>query len=207
MHSDDIISCIRRAYVYNFPSVFPESDRFKLNVQPVDRLARVISPGAEDLLCGGFVVTYQSLADYYGVPVHHDMCWDIENLYRSSRTFDLSKFTAEYEQPLKESDLLPVLHALRYNTYFTALIIKNLKLEKKEVVVAVAELLKHNQYLDSVTLSGVTTGVKDGFTMILDSLSANPLCALSKIHISDSTSFDDKTSFALQQWLKKTNKK
>lgn len=122
----------------------------------------------------------------------------------NSNIFDISKFNKEYEQPLKEIDLLPIFHSLRFNKYFTNLIFKNYKIEKKEVIQGLAELFKYNNNINSLTLSGISTNVKEAFVIIFDSMVSNKECKISKLDLSNSN-LEDKGILSLATFLKKTN--
>lgn len=74
--------------------------------------------------------TYNSLCDYYAVVPNEQVKWDLENLYQNNRTFNLKKFTAEYEVPLTDKDTMPLFHALAYNVHFTTVVVKHFKFEK-----------------------------------------------------------------------------
>ena len=85
---------------------------------------------SENESCGGLLSTYSSLCDYYAVVPNEQVKWDLENLYQNNRTFNLKKFTSEYEVPLTDKDTTPLFHALAYNMHFTTVVIKHFKFEK-----------------------------------------------------------------------------
>jgi len=161
--TDDIITSIRHAYEYNFYEM-PENLRFKVNVHPASRLAIISKATQTDSNGGGFVGTYRSLCDYYNLTPNEEICWDIDNLYENNRMFDLSKFLEQYDpqQSFGSNDLLPITHALRYNRFFTGFTLRNMKLEKKEVIVGLAEFLNCNALLSSLTLSRMTINSSTG---------------------------------------------
>ena len=40
--------------------------------------------------CGGFVNTYESVCDFYSVPIQSDICWDIDNLFYVNEVMEFS---------------------------------------------------------------------------------------------------------------------
>mmetsp|Transcript_22688 Transcript_22688/g.31592 ORF Transcript_22688/g.31592 Transcript_22688/m.31592 type:complete len:1101 (-) Transcript_22688:27-3329(-) len=202
--ADDIITCIRNTYEIHF-SCFPESLRIRLTVEPNSRLLPIV--GADELPCGGFLGCYVSLCNFYNCLPNSDLCWDMDHNTTNSTTFDLSKWTSEFSaDSLKEMDLLPIFHALRYNKFFTHLIIKNFKFEKKEVVQSIAEICRYNTTLSALTLSKITIGSskETGFGIILDCLNVNPGNCISYIDLSHS-SIEDKGMLSLSNFLANTS--
>eukprot|EP01117_Protostelium_nocturnum_P005113 TRINITY_DN1857_c0_g1_i1.p1 TRINITY_DN1857_c0_g1~~TRINITY_DN1857_c0_g1_i1.p1 ORF type:complete len:1256 (+),score=475.83 TRINITY_DN1857_c0_g1_i1:207-3974(+) len=215
---DDIIDSIRNAFSFSF-STLPDHLQLKLNVTPESRIRE---PSQTELTpCDGFVGMYRSVCDYYKSPVHVDLCWDLANLKEvysekrenefqeaeeedlSAYTLDLFKYTnVAPEDSLKESDLLPILHTLRHNTYFTSFVLKSMKLEKKETIQALQELLKSNTTLENLILSGIQ-GIKDGFHVVLEGLISNPYSNISCLDLSQ-TKLDDKSANNLAKYLSQT---
>eukprot|EP01114_Cavostelium_apophysatum_P002493 TRINITY_DN12224_c0_g1_i1.p1 TRINITY_DN12224_c0_g1~~TRINITY_DN12224_c0_g1_i1.p1 ORF type:complete len:1028 (-),score=318.37 TRINITY_DN12224_c0_g1_i1:107-3190(-) len=196
--SDDIINSIRRAYEYNF-FCLPEQVRFKTDVVPRSRLVDV-SIG-DEYACGGFVGTYRSFCDYHHIPVHSSLPWDIENLYNNTKILDLSKIKEEYDEPL---ELLPILEALKYNRHFTSLIMKKFKTDKKEVVNALAELLKENVTLTHLTISGLST-FKEGYLTIMEGLFNGVGSNITYFDFSN-TPLEDKGLISFANFVKKHNR-
>lgn len=145
--TDEVIESVRRAFEYNFFGM-PQELKFKVNLLPASRLQEVSGNAMRTLLnksvnlilvnvffaenesCGGLLSTYNSLCDYYAVMPNEQVKWDLENLYQNNRTFNLKKFTAEYEVPLTDKDTMPLFHALAYNVHFSTVVIKHFKFEK-----------------------------------------------------------------------------
>ncbi len=168
---DELINSIRRAYEFHF-SAMPEKERFKLDVQPPSRLCEILPPDRNESPCGGFVGTYRSLCDYYHVTPSEQLCWDLENIYNDSDIFDMTKFTEECEVPVSGDELLPILHALRYNTFFQGVILQHVKFEKKEVCQLLSDLLKNKPTFSHICLSGITPGSRDWLGVVLEGLLA-----------------------------------
>lgn len=132
------------------------------------------------------MVTYRSLCNYYSLPPNFDVCWYFEHLPSTECCFDVRKFTKAYsENPLAPADLGPLFWALRYNTYFTSLIIKNYKLDK-EGFSYLAETLKVNTTIQELILSGVG-GNREGFVPLLEAVTSNKSCPIASIDVSDNS--------------------
>lgn len=134
--------------------------------------------------CGRFVTTYKSVCNYYGLSVNFDICWHIEHLPSTQRRFDIRKFSKTFsESPLAPADLAPLFWALRFNNYFTCLIIKNYKLDK-EAFLDLAEMMKVNASLQELYLSDVS-GTKDNFVTLFESMGMNKVCSISHLNVSN----------------------
>ncbi|KAH3759492.1 RasGTPase-activating protein [Pelomyxa schiedti] len=207
--ADEIIFCIRRAFLYNFSGI-PEEFRFKLNITPVSRIETIDAPGLA--ICGGFVGTYKAMCNYHNVPVNSSLCWDIENLYSNNRNFDISCFFSdEVEEPTNivatslmataTSYLVPILQAIWHNSYFLSLVIKDTKVDK--ALGALSEMLRLNNTLTSLSLVNVSLSDR-GFTTLFEAMANNQQCIIESIDISDNNYLEDKALTALGLYLVST---
>lgn len=153
--------------------------------------------------CNGFVATYRSLCDYYSVPVSKDLSWDIDNVFSKEnlKVFNFSKMVSEFENPLTQADLLPIFHALRYNTYFTSFIIKDMKLEK-QTLFRFGEFLASNTTMTHLTFSNIS-GPKDSLINLLEALANNIDSKIASFDLSN-TPLEDKGINALASYFKNT---
>lgn len=194
---DEIITCLREAFDASFPGV-PQSLKFKLDVQPASRLKAIAAP---DQPLGGFIPTYRSVCDFYGIEEREDIVWDMENLFIPGRIKDFN--LKEFEEPIGFSEVRTLLGALQYNSYFKSLIIKHIALDKN-MIQSVGECLKFNTAIDELVLS--STGInKDGMAVIAEGLSFNKTLALTSITLSHN-SLEDKGAVALAQYLGSLNR-
>ncbi|PRP81158.1 hypothetical protein PROFUN_01992 [Planoprotostelium fungivorum] len=212
--ADDFIESIRNTYMINFHCV-PEANQIKFNVEPSSRI-RLVNP-ADDRPCGGFASMYKSMCAYYKIPVHTDLCWDMDNLKEHGKvldnstnwgtmgpafTMDLSKYmSASLEEPLRESDLPPILHTLQYNLYFSSLVMRDCKLEKKEVISGLSEVFRCNRVLEGLTLSHVTSS-KENMLVLMEGLS-NGRSFISHMDLSN-TKIEERAALQLAKYLGNT---
>lgn len=146
--------------------------------------------------CGHFVVTYKSVCNYYGLLVNHDLCWHIEHLPSSQKILDIRKFTKSFsESPLAPADFGPLFWALRFNTFFTCLIIKKYKLDK-EAFLDLAEMMKINCTLQEMYLSDVG-GTKDSFVSLFDAMGMNKVCLITHLDVSNNCNENGKKKFKI----------
>eukprot|EP01114_Cavostelium_apophysatum_P017693 TRINITY_DN5318_c0_g1_i2.p1 TRINITY_DN5318_c0_g1~~TRINITY_DN5318_c0_g1_i2.p1 ORF type:complete len:955 (-),score=273.67 TRINITY_DN5318_c0_g1_i2:490-3312(-) len=196
----NIISCVLRSYYANF-SGMPKLLQPKLTLDTPSR----INVESEVPLgpCGGFVGTYRSLCDFYSVIPNFDVCWHFSNLPSRIKTFDLKRFAKSYlEESLTSADLGPLFWALRFNTYFDTLIIKNFKLDK-ESFLDMVESVKFNRTVTTLILSNISSS-KESFQALFDALIANKACAITSLDISNNP-IEDKGIAALGSFISVTS--
>ncbi|EGC33420.1 hypothetical protein DICPUDRAFT_98559 [Dictyostelium purpureum] len=191
--ADEIIHQIRTVFSQQFLG-YPEDVSFKLtDIQPQSRL-KELSP--KDLPCGGFVETYSSLCDYWGIPIRGDICWDISNI-TSSKNIKSFNF-GEIEQPISIGDIKCLLTALKYNGYFKGLNFNNHPFAKDQFQI-LADVLKVNSTVEDLSMNNV--GLRsDTLPIIANSLSANKNLALTSIDISNNQ-VEDKGLGAFAQYI------
>eukprot|EP00727_Mastigamoeba_balamuthi_P002409 m51a1_g12165 hypothetical protein (1068) ;mRNA; r:88-4311 len=198
--ADEIIYCIRRAFLNNFSGI-PEQYRFRLNIAPASRIEDIRAPDSQP--CGGFVGSYKALCDYYGVPVNMALCWDIQTLYASNTTFDLKLYfneeTGDISSTSSTSDLVPIFKALRYNAFFTTLIMDGYKLQSTATSAALCEALTCNSSLTSLSLAN--TGLSDRtFAGIFEAMASNPKCSITTLNLNNNE-MDERSITALSQYI------
>eukprot|EP01105_Mastigella_eilhardi_P024275 TRINITY_DN6307_c0_g1_i1.p1 TRINITY_DN6307_c0_g1~~TRINITY_DN6307_c0_g1_i1.p1 ORF type:complete len:1080 (+),score=357.09 TRINITY_DN6307_c0_g1_i1:23-3262(+) len=200
--ADEIIHCIRRAFLYNF-SGMPKEKHFKLNLLPSSRITEIVVPTNEP--CGGFVGTYKAMCNYHRLAANSSICWDIENLYSNNTNFDFQLFFSEesVEDPnaMATSELVPIFQALRYNSYFKSVSFKERKLDK--ALTPLVELLRNNSTLTALTLSNISIS-SSAFYSLFEAMSQNTKCLIEHIDVSDNVCFDEKVITALGSYLVST---
>ncbi|TDH06083.1 hypothetical protein EPR50_G00130240 [Perca flavescens] len=101
------------------------------------------SPNSESSLepqktCGGFSETYAALCDYNGIGCKEEVQWDVDTIYHSqdNREFNLLDFSH-----LDSRDLAVIVASIAYNTWFTKLHCKDMRIgfSAKDGVSAVRE--------------------------------------------------------------------
>uniref|UniRef100_A0AAY4AP82 Capping protein regulator and myosin 1 linker 3 n=1 Tax=Denticeps clupeoides TaxID=299321 RepID=A0AAY4AP82_9TELE len=99
-------------------------------------------------LTWGFSETYAALCDYNGIGCKEEVQWDVDTIYHSqdNREFNLQDFSH-----LDSRDLAVIVASMAYNTWFTKLYCKDLRLGS-EVVEQVLHTVSKSCSLEEVTL-------------------------------------------------------
>ncbi|GAM26540.1 hypothetical protein SAMD00019534_097150, partial [Acytostelium subglobosum LB1] len=188
---DHIITCIRRIYEYSFNN-WPYPLKMKHKVSPPSRLEAIAPP--DHTPTSIMVAAYKSLCAYHQTPVKQTVCWYIENAFvgdAKHKVFNLKLFTKHTREPLTNQDLVPLLHALRYDWYFQELVIKNYKVDLNLLVSEMIALLSSNTTFNSITLSNLTLP-KESMMMLFDVIQNQKSLNLTKLDVSKNL-FDEKS--------------
>lgn len=141
---DDVIYQLRKTIRTSFPALPEPSievDSWRLFPIKVD---------IRKLPLGGYPTTYQAICRYLGIDVRTDIIWDIthtETKVDRHQEFNLKYF----EQPMELDDLRCVCGALRYNSFFTALVLDSGHMTK-EAFAVVADVFRTNTAISKVRL-------------------------------------------------------
>ncbi|PWA17413.1 hypothetical protein CCH79_00011410 [Gambusia affinis] len=111
------------------------------------------SPNSESSLeppktCGGFSETYAALCDYNGIGCKEEVQWDVDTIYHSqdNREFNLLDFSH-----LDSRDLAVIVASIAYNTWFTKLYCKDMRIGS-EVVDQILHTVSKSNSLEELTL-------------------------------------------------------
>ncbi|KAK1879263.1 Capping protein Arp2/3 and myosin-I linker protein 3, partial [Dissostichus eleginoides] len=98
--------------------------------------------------CGGFSETYAALCDYNGIGCKEEVQWDVDTIYHSqdNREFNLVDFSH-----LDSRDLAVIVASIAYNTWFTKLHCKDMRIGS-EVVDQVLHTVSKSNTLEELTL-------------------------------------------------------
>ncbi|GLH15724.1 Leucine-rich repeat-containing protein 16A [Gryllus bimaculatus] len=130
---DAMISALATAIRNIFPSVPLMHIIRKVDVQPAMRLQQLVGdmPVREGDNhgpcgpCGGFSTQYACMCDYHGMPYREEVSWDVDTIYLSHDTRELCLRDFDHLDP---KDLVPIISALEFNTWFTKLRASSIKL-------------------------------------------------------------------------------
>ncbi|XP_072294492.1 capping protein, Arp2/3 and myosin-I linker protein 3-like isoform X2 [Eucyclogobius newberryi] len=136
--------------------------------------SRKYSPSSETSVetqraCGGFSETYAALCDYNGISCKEEVQWDVDTIYHSqdNREFNLLDFSH-----LESRDLAVIVASMAYNTWFTKLYCKDLRIGS-EVAEQVLHTVSKSSSLEELTLENA--GLKSDFPQKMSTaLSENP---------------------------------
>ncbi|KAJ8011753.1 hypothetical protein DPEC_G00061540 [Dallia pectoralis] len=141
------------------------------------------SPNSESSLdtqktCGGFSETYAALCDYNGIGCKEEVQWDVDTIYHSqdNREFNLLDFSH-----LDSRDLAVIVASMAYNTWFTKLYCKDMRIGS-EVVDQVLHTVSKSSSLEELTLENA--GLKSDFPQkMATALSENPASVIHSLNL------------------------
>ncbi|KAG8013889.1 Capping protein, partial [Nibea albiflora] len=157
------------------------------------------SPNSESSLephktCGGFSETYAALCDYNGIGCKEEVQWDVDTIYHSqdNREFNLMDFSH-----LDSRDLAVIVASIAYNTWFTKLYCKDMRIGS-EVVDQVLHTVSKSNSLEELTLENA--GLKSDFPQKMASaLSENPASVIHSLNLAHNTLDNQGVSNLIQQ--------
>uniref|UniRef100_A0A8C7L3K2 Capping protein regulator and myosin 1 linker 3 n=1 Tax=Oncorhynchus kisutch TaxID=8019 RepID=A0A8C7L3K2_ONCKI len=161
--------------------------------------SRKHSPSSETSMetqraCGGFSETYAALCDYNGISCKEEVQWDVDTIYHSqdNREFNLVDFSH-----LESRDLAVIVASLAYNTWFTKLYCKDIRIGL-EVTEQVLHTLSKSSSLEEITL--VNAGLKSDFPQKLSvALSENPASVIHSLNLAHNTLDNQGVANLIQQ--------
>ncbi|XP_026169417.1 capping protein, Arp2/3 and myosin-I linker protein 3 [Mastacembelus armatus] len=161
--------------------------------------SHTFSPNSESSLepqktCGGFSETYAALCDYNGIGCKEEVQWDVDTIYHSqdNREFNLLDFSH-----LDSRDLAVIVASIAYNTWFTKLYCKDMRIGS-EVVDQVLHTVSKSNSLEELTLENA--GLKSDFPQKMASaLSENPASVIHSLNLAHNTLDNQGVSNLIQQ--------
>ncbi|KAM9789899.1 capping protein, Arp2/3 and myosin-I linker protein 3 [Neosynchiropus ocellatus] len=144
--------------------------------------------------CGGFSETYAALCDYNGIGCKEEVQWDVDTIYHSqdNREFNLLDFSH-----LDSRDLAVIVASIAYNTWFTKLYCKDMRIGS-EVVDQVLHTISKSNSLEELTLENA--GLKSDFPQKMASaLSENPASVIHSLNLAHNTLDNQGVSNLIQQ--------
>ncbi|KAL2097131.1 hypothetical protein ACEWY4_006338 [Coilia grayii] len=144
--------------------------------------------------CGGFSETYAALCDYNGIGCKEEVQWDVDTIYHSqdNREFNLLDFSH-----LESRDLAVIVASMAYNTWFTKLYCKDLRLGS-EVVDQVLHTVSKSSSLEELTLENA--GLKSDFPQkMAAALCENPASLIHSLNLAHNTLDSQGVSNLIQQ--------
>nr|XP_055059079.1 capping protein, Arp2/3 and myosin-I linker protein 3 isoform X2 [Misgurnus anguillicaudatus] len=197
-HLDQLISHINFALSRIFnnsiytPSIFHADG-------DVTNGSRKFSPSSESSVetqkaCGGFSETYAALCDYNGISCKEEVQWDVDTIYHSqdNREFNLLDFSH-----LESGDLAVIVAAMAYNSWFTKLYCKDLRVSS-EVAEQILHTVSKSSSLEEITLENA--GLKADFPQkMATALSENPASVIHSINLAYNSLDNQGVSNLIQQ--------
>ncbi|KAM8874727.1 capping protein, Arp2/3 and myosin-I linker protein 3-like isoform 2-T2 [Spinachia spinachia] len=161
--------------------------------------SRKYSPSSETSVetqraCGGFSETYSALCDYNGISCKEEVQWDVDTIYHSqdSREFNLLDFSH-----LESRDLAVIVASMAYNTWFTKLYCKDLRIGS-EVTEQVLHTISKSSSLEELTLENA--GLKSDFPQKMSAaLAENPASVIHSLNLAHNSLDNQGVSNLIQQ--------
>ncbi|KAG7470204.1 hypothetical protein JOB18_050004, partial [Solea senegalensis] len=161
--------------------------------------SRKYSPSSETSVetqraCGGFSETYAALCDYNGISCKEEVQWDVDTIYHSqdNREFNLLDFSH-----LESRDLAVIVASMAYNTWFTKLYCKDLRIGS-EVTEQVLHTVSKSSSLEELTLENA--GLKSDFPQKMSAaLSENPGSVIHSLNLAHNSLDNQGVSNLIQQ--------
>lgn len=203
---DNMIGALNNAIRNIFPTVPLQHIIRKIEVIPSTRLQQlrdleaIASSKREVGPCGGFSTQYACYCDYHGMTYREEVAWDIDNIYFSLNTRELNLKDFEY---LDQKDLIPIINALEYNTWFTKLRANQVRLSHDNLE-KILHVLRKSLNLEELYLDNL--GLKADFVNKLsNTLKVNPVSALHTVDLSYNP-IEDKGASYLSQGINRLGK-
>ncbi|XP_035912267.1 F-actin-uncapping protein LRRC16A isoform X2 [Anopheles stephensi] len=161
-NADVILTDLSSAIKQIFPTVPLRYIIRKIDVNPIERTSifsdelrpsdpRNVGP------CGGFSMQYACMCDLHAVQYREEVAWDIDTIYLShdARVLNLRDF-----DHLEQKDLMAIVAALEYNTFFRGLKASHTRLST-ETLERVLQVLRRSLWLEELHLESL--GLKSDF--------------------------------------------
>uniref|UniRef100_A0AAG5D3G9 CARMIL C-terminal domain-containing protein n=1 Tax=Anopheles atroparvus TaxID=41427 RepID=A0AAG5D3G9_ANOAO len=161
-NADVILTDLSSAIKQIFPTVPLRYIIRKIDVNPIERTSifsdelrpsdpRNVGP------CGGFSMQYACMCDLHAVQYREEVAWDIDTIYLShdARVLNLRDF-----DHLEQKDLMAIVAALEYNTFFRGLKATHTRLST-ETLERVLQVLRRSLWLEELHLEAL--GLKSDF--------------------------------------------
>ncbi|XP_077354062.1 capping protein, Arp2/3 and myosin-I linker protein 3 isoform X4 [Festucalex cinctus] len=144
--------------------------------------------------CGGFSETYAALCDYNGIGCKEEVQWDVDTIYHSQDNRELNLLDFSH---LDSRDLAVIVASIAYNTWFTKLYCKDMRIGS-EVVDQVLHTISKSNSLEELTLENA--GLKSDFPQkMATALSENPASMIHSLNLAHNTLDNQGVSNLIQQ--------
>ncbi|KAK5577814.1 hypothetical protein RB653_002762 [Dictyostelium firmibasis] len=199
---DHTITCIRRIYEYCLYN-WPYSLKMKLKIQPSSRLEAMSPP--DHTPTSAMVGAYKCLCSYYTIPIKQTIAWYIEHAFNDPKykVFNLKVFTKHTRELPTNQELIPLIHSLRYDWFFEEFIIKEYKLDNKELLNEIGSMLSSNSTINKLILSNLSLP-KEFMMTLFDTIQSQKSLKLTFLDISNNQ-LDDKSLNSFFSYLQYGN--
>ncbi|XP_064544145.1 F-actin-uncapping protein LRRC16A isoform X4 [Drosophila montana] len=154
--ADVILTDLASAIKQIFPTVPLKYIIKKIDIQPPERetiFSEEFRPADPRNIgpCGGFSAQYACMCDFHGVPYREEVAWDVDTIYLSHDTRLLNLRDFDHLEP---KDLMAIVSALEYNTFFRGLKAAHMRLSH-ETLERILHVLKRSMWLEELHLESL----------------------------------------------------
>ncbi|XP_033250958.1 F-actin-uncapping protein LRRC16A-like isoform X3 [Drosophila miranda] len=155
-NADVILTDLASAIKQIFPTVPLKYIIRKIDIQPPERetiFSEEFRPSDPRNVgpCGGFSAQYACMCDFHGVLYREEMAWDVDTIYLSHDTRVLNLRDFDHLEP---KDLMVIVSALEYNTFFRGLKAAHMRLSH-ETLERILHVLKRSMWLEELHLEAL----------------------------------------------------
>lgn len=151
------------------------------------RQPHIVFDDEKKISFGNFVRTYRAACAYLAIPLREDLIWDIThnptNAIQPSEEdpYSFAELNLSYVEELTNNDLKTLMLALRFNPFFTSLVIKDVVLSR-DGFAALSEMLRFNSTLKRIVLVNNSLA-KEHFASLLDAFNSAPGAVNRKLEV------------------------
>jgi len=182
---DDIIYQIRRAYLLTYYGI---PDVYAWPIHTDDwRQPKIAFEEEKRGSFGHFVRTYRAACAYLSIPLREDVIWDITHNPTNSVPFSEADLYSYAElnlsniEEMTNADLKTIMLALRFNPFFTSLVIRDVILSR-DGFSAISDMLKYNYTVKRLVLVNNSLG-KEHVSMLNESFNTQPAASNRKLEV------------------------
>ncbi|XP_033151008.1 F-actin-uncapping protein LRRC16A isoform X2 [Drosophila busckii] len=155
-NADVILTDLASSIKQIFPTVPLKYIIRKIDIQPAERetiFSEEFRPSDPRNVgpCGGFSAQYACMCDFHGVPYREEVAWDVDTIYLSHDTRLLNLRDFDHLEP---KDLMAIVSALEYNTFFRGLKAAHMRLSH-ETLERILHVLKRSMWLEELHLEAL----------------------------------------------------
>ncbi|XP_032591388.1 F-actin-uncapping protein LRRC16A isoform X4 [Drosophila grimshawi] len=204
-NADVILTDLASAIKQIFPTVPLKYIIKKIDIQPPERetiFSEEFRPSDPRNVgpCGGFSAQYACMCDFHGVPYREEVAWDVDTIYLSHDTRLLNLRDFDHLEP---KDLMAIVSALEYNTFFRGLKVAHMRLSH-ETLERILHVLRRSMWLEELHLEAL--GLRwDFLSKLSTSVISNNSPAIRTIDLSHNI-IEDKGAIHLSGPIAKVSK-
>ncbi|XP_073997427.1 capping protein regulator and myosin 1 linker 1 leucine rich repeat protein isoform X2 [Rhodnius prolixus] len=153
----------------------------------VDGFEQIMTTPSTQPACGAFSTQYACMCDFHGLPYRAEVAWDVDTIYVSHNTRELSLKDFDHLEP---KDMVPIISALEHNRWFTGFRAANSKLTH-EAVDRILHVISRSVTLEVISLCNLSLK-SDFVNRLCSAVQVNANIQLNSIDLSNNPLIEDK---------------